>query len=63
MRLPVFSQAAEHIGGHLPLCKQRLRTAPGRPPTESSGHGRSALKDQAPLYRLAFLTSLVSDWQ
>lgn len=53
----MFSQAAEHIGGHLPLCKQRLHTAPGCPPTESRGRGHSALKDPAPLRRLASLTS------
>lgn len=57
MKLPVFSQAAEHIGGHLPLCKQCLHTAPGCPPTESRGRGHSALKDPAPLHHLASLTS------
>lgn len=39
MKLSVFSQAAEHIGGHLPLCKYRMHTTTGCPSTKSRGHG------------------------
>lgn len=37
MNLPVFSQAAEHIGDHLALCEERIHAAPGRPPALPSG--------------------------